>query len=281
MSKFLFRIFLVMTVLICVSIAQDEQEEILDPIESPPNLIIGDSHAEALSFSFFSNLGSGGEPYFLSVCKARRFSEHVTQPPDAIILAVGPQNFSSLSESRINSDFENWRTSNSHMIASLLQLEEFLFFLPKETWVPFLIKNITRPEAIQLSHSYVRPDADWKDNAETRATRHRVTKKGWFLQQSHNTAAIELLQKLCDEWNTQLILLETPRHNSYDALVEATSLALYREYLNQITSSHERTILLRDTLFSPEDNWFRDSDHLNTVGSTQIENWMIKHRYIQ
>jgi hypothetical protein len=279
MSKFLTRILFVLTVLICVSIAQDQQEEILDPIESPANVIIGDSHAEALFFSSFSNLGAGGEPFFLSVCKVKRFQEHVAQPPKVIILAVGPQNFSSLSESRINSDFENWRTSNSQMIASLLHLEEFYSFLPKEIWVPFLIKNITRPEAIQLSH-YVRPDTDWKDNAVKRATRHRVTKKDWFLKQSHNTSAIELLQKLCDEWNTQLILLETPRHDSYDTLVEATSLVLYREYLNQIASSHERTILLRDTLFSPKDNWFRDSDHLNTAGSAEIENWMIKHNYI-
>lgn len=279
MSKFLLRIMLVLAVLTCISIAQDQQEVILDPIESPPNLIIGDSHAEALSFSSFSNLACGGEPYFLSICKAKRFSEHITQPPETIILTVGPQNFSSLPESRINSDFENWKTSNSHQIASLLKLEEFLFFLPKETWMPFLIKNITTPEAIQLSHS-IGPSSEWTDNAKTRATRHRVTQKGWFLGQSHNTAAIALLQEMCDKWNTQLILLETPRHDSYDALVEASSLSLYREYLDQVNTSHERTILLRDTLFSPEDSWFRDSDHLNRTGSTEIEKWMIEHRYI-
>ena len=280
MSKFLLRISLVVVGLICISIVQDQREVILDSTESLPNLIIGDSHAESLSFSSFSNLGSGGEPYFLSVCKARRFSEHVARPPETIILTVGPQNFSSLSESRINSDFENWRTSNSHMIASLLQLEEFLFFLPKEIWIPFFIKNITTPQAIQLSNS-AGPSSEWKNNAETRATRHRVTQKDWFLEQSHNSAAIALLQKVCDDWNTRLILLETPRHHSYDCLVEASSLVLYRDYLNQVASSHEGTTLLRDTLFSPEDNWFRDSDHLNPAGSEEIENWMIKHRYLK
>ena len=279
MIKFLLRISLVVVGLICISIVQDQRELILDSTESPPNLIIGDSHAESLSFSSFSNLGSGGEPYFLNVCKARRFSEHIGRRPKTIILTVGPQNFSSLSESRINSDFENWRTSKSHMIASLLQLEEFLFFLPKEIWTSFFIKNITTPEAIQLSHP-AGPPAEWKNNAETRANRHRVTQKRWFLEHSHNSAAIALLQKICDEWNTQLILLETPRHHSYDRLVEASSLVLYHNYLNQVASSHEGTTLLRDTLFSSEDNWFRDSDHLNPTGSEEIENWMIKHRYL-
>ena len=279
MIKFLLRISLVIAGLICISIVQDQREVILDSPESPPNLIIGDSHAESLSFSSVSNLGSGGEPYVLSVCKAKRFSEHVDRRPKTIILTVGPQNFSSLSQSRINNDFENWRTSKSHKIASLLHLEEFLFFLPKEMWIPFLIKNIATPQAIQLSHT-ARPSAEWSSNAEARTTRHRVTQKEWFLQPSHNSSAIALLQKLCDEWNTRLILLETPRHHSYDRLVEASSLVLYHDYLNQVASSHEGTTLLRDTLFSPEDNWFRDSDHLNPTGSKEIENWMTEHRYL-
>ena len=258
---------------------QDQRELILDSTELPANIIIGDSHAESLSFSSFSNLGAGGEPYFLSVCKALRFNEHVSQPPTTIILTVGPQNFSSLSESRINNDFENWRTSNSHMIASLLQLEEFLFLLPKEILAPVLVKNITKPLAIQLSNS-VSYSSEWTDNAEERANRHQVNQRGWFLRHSHSTEAIADLQKICDNWNSKLILLETPRHHSYNRLVETSSLLRYQNYLDQTASSHEKTTLLRDTLFSPKDNWFRDSDHLSKLGSTEIENWMIEHFYL-
>ena len=276
MQKFLYRLGVVFLSVIGICLVQDQRESILDPKASFSNLIIGDSHAQALSFSSFSNLGSGGEPFFLSACKARRFTEHISKTPEILILTVGPQNFSRLPESRINNDFENWRTDKSHFMSSLISIEHAAFYLPSECWIPFLIKSIAAPKAIQLSHS-TKSENDWTDNAQSRTKRHQVQKKDWFLSESHQTSSLNDLQQVCKEWGAKLILLETPRHSSYDELIETSSLAEYHNYLDEFALKHENTLLLRDTLFRTTIEWFRDSDHVNSRGSREVESLILNH----
>ena len=82
-------------------------------------VILGDSHAEPLDIPESLNLANGGDPLLMPLLHLRRLTqERSSLELSFVILTVGPQNFSSLPEDRLNQK-EGSKTGSRATVSAL------------------------------------------------------------------------------------------------------------------------------------------------------------------
>jgi len=278
MTRFLVKLFVWAIGLVALAWALEVTEARRSEAPHPTNLLLGDSHAGPVDLRTFANLSHAADPLFVQTLKALRFVDMSARRPNFVVLTVGPHNFSSLSELRIQKDHENWRSSNAERLAALTDIGEYPSYLPHAIWMDSFIKEFSLPEheLLYIQNKYRKT---YTNNSKVRIERQLVGFANWFLDDSEALNSIGKLVDLTQDWEAQLILLETPRHDDYDALVEPAGLLAYRKTLTGIANGHDHVTFVPSTLFAADTEWFSDSDHLNSFGAECMKQDLI-HQHL-
>lgn len=275
MAKFLLKLALWAMVLILTAGMLEAVQTRSSSKSHPPNLILGDSHAGPVKLKTFANLSHAGDPLFVQLLKAFRHGDLTGKPPQFVTLTVGPQNFSALSELRIDQDHENWRSSRAARLAALADVEDYLRWVPAPVWIEAFMKEFTLPEYERLyAQNFYKKT--YRNNANERIQRQMVGEPDWLLEDSHAWHALSQLVDLTTSWGAQLLILETPRHEHYESQVFTPDLTAYRQRLSELAGRHAHVTFVPSDRFAPDTEWFGDSDHLNSFGAECLNQDMIE-----
>ena len=245
----------------------------------PTNLILGDSHAGPVKMKTFANLSHAADPLFVQILKAFRHGDMTGVIPKYVTLTVGPHNFSALSELRIRNDHEKWRSSSAARLAALADIEDYPRWVPETVWVEAFVKEFTIPEHERLyAQNFYKKT--YRNIADERISRQMVGEADWFLEDSHAKRSLGALVDLTASWGAQLLILETPRHEHYDSQVFGPDFLAYRRYLAEMAGQHAHVTCVSSDRFSPDTEWFGDSDHLNSFGAECLNQAMIEEEML-
>lgn len=229
-------------------------------------LCVGDSHAQPIKLNSGPTIARGGDPFLISVLTVKRLMQYRKHNIRDVYLTVGPQSFSSLPESRISEDFEDWFSANGRRIANRLSLSDYLNLSKFD--VPVL--QHFRYELSLTNKGVTEQAAIWngafRQNADIRAKNHRVANSKWFEEIGFQKKHLEQLIELCEDRNVNLFLVGTPLHSSYRSRVEKTSWKKYKSFLHSLDVRHSNVHYLSYEEELLPDSLFRDSDHLNSLG---------------
>ena len=233
-------------------------------------ICVGDSHAEPIKLDSGPTIAKGGDLFLISYLTVKRLLELHHRNIRDVFLTVGPQSFSSLPESRVREDFEDWFSGSGRRISSRLTAVDYLH--ASQFSVPVLEHfgyefSITDKAVASKAVMWKGP---YRPNAEERIKRHRIAHAGWFHDTGLQVKHLDKLIELCAERQVKLYLVGTPLHESYRSLVEKNSWEKYKSFLDSIETHHSHV----QYLSYEEENWpdslFRDSDHLNSMGGALL-----------
>lgn len=233
-------------------------------------IILGDSHAEPIDMPKAITMAHGGDPFLMPLLHLKRYlSEVKTSNLSAVVLTVGPHNFSVMPESRLTENAENWLSSNGQRIANSLSIQDY--FEPPTSAIT--ARDYLKYEFLLLNKGIQHTPVNWNDKpnldsgfASMVSSRQRLQGKNWFVAEGvQNQLLLELIS-VCELHHFELVLLGTPLHQNYLNLVESEGWASYREHLHFIDSMHTSvTYLAFETLNWP-DSLFKDASHVNSRG---------------
>lgn len=177
-------------------------------------LILGDSHAEPIDMPKAITMAHSGDPFLMPLLHLKRYlSVAKTSDLTAVVLTVGPHNFSVLPENRLTEDAENWLSSNGQRIANSLSLNDY-FEPPTST---ITARDYLKFEFLLLNKTINSKPINWRDEpdlgaeiASMQSSRQRLQDKDWFVTEgSQNQVLLELIS-VCDLNHLTLVLLGTP-----------------------------------------------------------------------
>lgn len=239
-------------------------------------VILGDSHAQPLDIPGSLNLTKGGDPLLMPLLHLRRLTkERSSSDLSFVVLTVGPQNFSSLPEDRLNQKegHEDWLKGNRQRIANALRIEEYFQALP----VSLPANGVWKQEFSIFNKVLNKQPARWSDppqltnsNAVQRSERHRVHLDNWFVQGEHQHQFLDQIIQYCSKYELELMLVGTPLHRSYRERISKDGYQDYSAHLRQCDSLHSHVSYLAYEEVDWPDSLFKDSDHLNSLGGRKL-----------
>ena len=239
-------------------------------------VILGDSHAEPLDIPESLNLANGGDPLLMPLLHLRRLTqERSSLELSFVILTVGPQNFSSLPEDRLNQKegYEDWFEGNRQRIANALRFQEYF----QTPLAPLHCNGVWKQEFSILNKTLNKQPKGWRNpphltnsNAVKRAERHRVHQDNWFVQGGHQYQFLDRIIQHCRKYELELMLVGTPLHRSYLEQISQSGWENYSAYLRQCESLHPHVQYLAYEEVDWPDSLFRDADHLNSLGGRKL-----------
>jgi len=246
-------------------------------------VILGDSHAQPLDIPGSLNLAKGGDPLLMPLLHLRRLTkESSSSDLSFVVLTMGPQNFSSLPEDRLNQTedrlnqkegHEDWFKGNRQRIANALRMEEYF----QSPLAPLHVNGVWKQEFSILNKALNKQPAQWSDppqlttsNAVKRAERHRVHLDNWFVHGEHQHEFLNQIIQHCSRHELELMLVGTPLHREYRAQIPKDGWQDYSAYLRKCDSLHSHVQYLAYEEVDWPDSLFRDSDHLNSLGGRKL-----------
>jgi hypothetical protein len=231
---------------------------------------VGDSHALPIKLDSGPTIAEGGDPILISYLTVKRLIQFHFRNIREVFLTVGPQSFSSLPESRVSEDFEDWFSGSGRRISSRLSPVDYLN--ASQFSVPVL-EHFGYEFSITDKAVASKPvvwEGPYHPNAEERIKRHRVDNSGWFQDTGLQVKHLERLIDICAERQVKLYLVGTPLHESYRTLLEKSSWEKYKSFLDSIETNHSHVQYLSFEEEDWPDSLFRDSDHLNSMGGALL-----------
>ena len=239
-------------------------------------VILGDSHAQPLDIPGSLNLAKGGDPLLMPLLHLRRLTkESNSSDLSFVVLTVGPQNFSSLPEDRLNQKegSEDWFNGNCQRIANALRMEEYF----QAPLAPLPVNGIWKQEFSILNKALHKQPARWSDppqlttsNAVKRAESHRVRLDNWFVHGEHQHQFLDQIIQHCSKHKLELMLVGTPLHHEYRARISKDGWQDYSTYLRKCDSLQRHVTYVAYEEVDWPDSLFRDSDHLNSLGGQKL-----------
>lgn len=269
MKRFLTHILYLLTIPLLLLVASEIRERYVWHTNfrgDDTSVCIGDSHAQPIKLDSGPTIALGGDPFLISYLTVKRLLGLHQRSIRHVFLTVGPQSFSSLPESRVGQDFEDWFSGSGRRISSRLSVVDYLNL--SQFSVPVL-KHFGYEFSITDKAIASKPvvwKGPYRPNAEERIKRHRLAHPGSFQDCGLQLKHLERLIHLCAERQVKLYLVGTPLHESYRMLVEKDFWEKYKSLLDSLMTNHSNVQYLSYEEEDWPDSLFRDSDHLNSMG---------------
>ena len=234
-------------------------------------LVLGDSHAEPLELPQGITIASSGDPFFMPFFHLQRIMMNSRGDGhlNRVVLTVGPHNFSRQPEARFSDKHSKWHSGNQRRIANAFTLSDHFHY-----WnLPHLKLECLKQELYIFDKAIHDKPTKWNEKPVlnpnkglNRIHRHRLHEPDWFV---HKGIQMEYLMKMidaCKIHQLNLVLAETPIHETYKRHIAPSGWTTYRRTLDSIAKVHEHVSFINFEQHHWPDSLFKDADHLNSTG---------------
>lgn len=233
-------------------------------------VILGDSHGTRLWLDSSLSIAQDGDPILVQTISFNALLPHLP-PLKRVILSVGPQNFSSLSHHKINSNKNRYLVGNSSRLAVISNL--FGIAPSKEFWLHQFSGELHWPSSLTARDSPIELNNSsdlTQRNLEFRLDKHDVVRPDWFFESNSSTIALEeFVQLIHNADSLKLWMIGTPLHWSYRARLGKQGWRDYHDFLTRIAEKAGVHYISLEECPLP-DSCFFDPDHLNAYGTAWL-----------